>query len=86
MIAALALGARILNKPEYERAARRAADFILQKMQDEKGRLYHRFRDGELAVEAHAGDYAFLIHGLLSLYQTSFDLTLPNRLRNFSKK
>jgi uncharacterized protein YyaL (SSP411 family) len=74
MIAALALGARILNRSEYENAARKAADFILSKMRDENGRLYHRFRDGELAVEAHAGDYAFLIHGLLSLYQTTYDL------------
>ena len=74
MIAALAAGARILNKPEYETAARRAADFILEKMKDGKGRLYHRFREGELAVEAQAADYAFLIHGLLNLYQTTFDL------------
>mgnify|MGYP001821892604 FL=1 len=74
MIAALAMGARILNKSEYENAARKAADFILSKMRDQNGRLYHRFRDGELAVEAHANDYAFLIHGLLSLYQTTYDL------------
>lgn len=74
MIAALALGARILDKPEYGHAAGRAAEFVLQKMKDARGRLHHRFRDGELAVEAHAGDYAFLIHGLLSLYQTTFDL------------
>ncbi len=86
MIAALSLGARILNQPDYERAARRAADFILLKMQDEKGCLYHRFRDGELAVEAHAGDYAYLIHGLLSLYQTSFDLTLAEQAQALQKK
>jgi hypothetical protein len=86
MIAALALGARILNRPDYEAAARKAADFILLKMQDEKGCLYHRFRDGELAVEAHAGDYAFLIHGLLSLYQTSFDLALAEQAQALQKK
>jgi uncharacterized protein YyaL (SSP411 family) len=86
MIAALALGARILNRPDYEAAARQAADFILLKMQDEKGDLYHRFRDGELAVEAHAGDYAFLIHGLLSLYQTSFDLALAEQAQALQKK
>jgi len=75
MIAAFALGARILNKSEYETAARNAARFILSNMRRENGRLYHRFRDGELAVDAQAGDYAFLIHGLLNLYQTTFDLT-----------
>ena len=79
MIAALAQGARILNKPEYEQAARKAADFILSKMIDKDGNLYHRFREGELAVAAHAADYAFLIHGLLNLYQTTFDLTFAER-------
>jgi uncharacterized protein YyaL (SSP411 family) len=81
MIAALALGARILNEPEYENAARRAAEFILSKMTNKNGRLYHRFRDGELAVEAQASDYAFLILGLLGLYQTTFDLTFAEKAR-----
>ena len=86
MIAALAAGARILNKPEYETAARRAADFILQKMKDATGRLYHRFRDGELAVEAHAADYVFLIHGLLNLYQTTFDLKFAEQAQELQQE
>jgi uncharacterized protein YyaL (SSP411 family) len=86
MIAALALGARILDSSEYEQSARRAADFILSKMRDKKGRLYHRFRDGELAVEGHAGDYAFLIHGLLSLYQTTYDLKFAEDAKELQEK
>ena len=86
MIAALAQGARILNQPEYEHAARKAAEFIQSKMIDKDGRLYHRFRDGELAVEAHAADYAFLIHGLLNLYQTTFDLTFAERAQVLQEK
>ena len=76
MIAALALGARILKKPEYESAAHNATDFILNRMRQKDGRLFHRFRDGELAIDAHASDYAFLIHGLLNLYQSTFELAL----------
>ncbi|MGD8962903.1 MAG: thioredoxin domain-containing protein, partial [Desulfobacterales bacterium] len=75
MIAALSQGARILNKPEYAKAAAKSAQFILTRMQTEDGRLYHRFREGELAVEAQAADYAFLIHGLLNLYQATFNLS-----------
>ncbi len=86
MIAALALGARILERSEYEHSARKAADFILTKMRDKKGRLYHRFRDGELAVEAHAGDYAFLIQGLLSLYQTTYDLKFAEDAKELQEK
>ena len=86
MIAALAQGARILNKPEYESAARRAAEFVQTRMTDKNGCLYHRFRDGELAVEAQAADYAFLIQGLLSLYQTTFDLTYAERAQTLQEK
>jgi hypothetical protein len=74
MIAALAAGARILGQPEYARAAARAADLILQTMRGDDGRLFHRFRDGERAVPGQAGDYAFLIHGLLHLYRSTFEL------------
>jgi len=85
MIAALAQGARILNRPEYESAARRAAEFILSEMVDKNGRLFHRYRDGELAVNAQASDYAFLILGLLSLYQTTFDLTWAEKARTLQE-
>ena len=75
MIAALSQGARILDKPEYAQAAEKSATFILTQMKTDRGRLYHRFREGELAVEAQAADYAFLIHGLLNLYQATFKLS-----------
>jgi len=75
MIAALAFGARVLDKPQYAEVARKAVQFIFSKMKDENGRLFHRFRDGELAIHAQANDYAFLIYGLISLYQATFDLT-----------
>jgi uncharacterized protein YyaL (SSP411 family) len=71
MIAALARGAAVFEKPEYETAARRAAGFVLEKMRDETGGLYHRFREGEASVPALAHDYAFFIRGLLELHQAS---------------
>ena len=73
MIAALSMGARILNKSEYTVIAEKSAKFILQNMMDEKGRLLHRFRDGEVAIPATAEDYAFFTHGLLELYGTTFN-------------
>ncbi|MGD8367202.1 MAG: thioredoxin domain-containing protein [Desulfobacterales bacterium] len=73
MIAALADGARILGVPEYGRAARRAARFVLAKMRTPDGRLLHRFRDKEAGIAGMADDYAFLIAGLLALYRAFFD-------------
>ncbi len=85
MIASLSLGARILNKPEYARAADKSARFILTKMRDNNGKLFHRFRDGELAIEAQAADYAFFINGLLNLYQATFDLTYAEEAATLQK-
>ena len=86
MIAAFSLGARILNNPEYARAAEKSAQFILTKMRDDRGRLFHRFRDGELAVEAQAADYAFLIYGLLNLYQATFNLAYAEEAAALQEK
>ncbi|MFD2878800.1 hypothetical protein ACFTAO_27150 [Paenibacillus rhizoplanae] len=71
MIAALALGAKALQKPEYAKAAERAADFIWDKLRREDGRLLARYRDGESAIPAYVDDYAFLIWGLSELYEAT---------------
>ena len=86
MIAALALGARVLHKDVYSQAAQQSARFILTKMRADSGRLFHRFRDGELAIEAQAGDYAFFINGLLNLYQSTFDLSYAEEAMALQKQ
>jgi len=73
MIAALAKGAQAFDAPEYAKAARHAADFVLRTIRRADGRLMHRYRDGEAAVMGYAEDYAFLIWGLLDLYEATFD-------------
>ena len=74
MIAALAKGAQAFDEPKYAEAAKRAADFILTDMRREDGRILHRYRDGDTAILANVDDYAFLIWGLLELYETVFDV------------
>jgi uncharacterized protein YyaL (SSP411 family) len=73
MIAALAKAAQALHEEKYATAATKAADFILEKMQTTEGRLLHRYR-GEAAIPANLDDYAFLIWGLIDLYETVFDV------------
>lgn len=72
MIAALAKGARVFDNPVYMQAAEKAADFVLRNMISSEGRLLHRFRNGDAGIQAHIDDYAFLIWGLLELYETTF--------------
>jgi hypothetical protein len=74
MIAALAKGAQALEDPQYAEAARRAADFILGSMRKGNGRLLHRYRQGQAGVEANLDDYAFLVWGLIELYETLFQV------------
>ena len=72
MIAALAKGAQVLGKPAYSHAAERAARFILEKLVRKDGRLLARYREGQAAFPAYVDDYAFLIWGLIELYEASF--------------
>ena len=72
LIAALARAARTFDVPDYEDAAVDAAGFLLDTMRVD-GRLLHRYREGEAAVDAHLDDYAFLTWGLIELYETTFD-------------
>jgi uncharacterized protein YyaL (SSP411 family) len=73
MIAALAKGAQAFDEPEYAEVACRTADFILAKIRKANGRLWHRYRDGQTGIEANLDDYAFLISGLIELYEATFD-------------
>ena len=73
MISSLAFGSRVLNEPRYRDGAQKAADFLLEKMKREDGRLMHRYRDGEVAITGFIEDYAFFTHGLYDLYEATFD-------------
>jgi uncharacterized protein YyaL (SSP411 family) len=72
MIAALARAGRAFGVAAYTDAAGRAADFLLETMRDQNGRLLHRYRDSEAAINGQAEDYACLIWGSLDLYQATF--------------
>jgi len=73
MIAAFAMGARILGEPDYLKAAERAADFLFDQVRDERGRLLKRWRLGQAGLPAQLDDYAFVIWGLIELHQASQD-------------
>jgi uncharacterized protein YyaL (SSP411 family) len=73
MIAALARGARVLIEPKYAESAKHAVAFILDQMRRKDGRLLHRYRDGEAKITAHLDDYAFMVWGLIELYEATFE-------------
>ena len=75
MISAFARAHQVLGEAAYLEQARQAADFILENLyQRETGRLLRRYREGEARFEAHLEDYAFLVMGLIDLYQAGSDI------------
>lgn len=74
MIAALAKAGRAFDHQNYIAEAKKAVRFINKNLVHEDGRLLHRYRDGEAAIAGHADDYAFLIWGLIELYEATFDI------------
>ncbi len=73
MISAMARGGFALDMPEHVDRAGRAADFVLKNLRRD-GRLKRSYRGGELRYEAYLDDYAFLIAGLLDLYEVTSEL------------
>ena len=79
MIAAFARMARALRGlgadgrtagAPYLNAARRAASFVRERMWSaQTGLLRRRYRDGHAEIDGYAEDYAYMIHGLLELFQ-----------------
>ncbi len=59
----------------YLTAAIRAAEFVQREIFDAgRGVLYRSWREGRGVTEGFAEDYAYLIQGLLDLYEASFEL------------
>jgi uncharacterized protein len=78
MISAYARAAQMLDPAiagRYLEIAARAANFLRTNLYDKKSKLlYRNYRDGRSDIEAFADDYAFVVQGLLDLYEASFDV------------
>ena len=78
MIAACARAAQVLDAPSSERylqAAGRAAAFARERLWDAERRvLRRRSRAGQVSIDGYAEDYAFLVWGLLELFQARSDV------------
>ena len=74
MIAALAKAGMVFGEESYVKTAENAVKFLEKNLIKKTGQLLHRFRDGSAGIQGFADDYAFLIWGLLELYQACFDV------------
>jgi len=76
MIHALAEVGVTMDRPDALAAAENAANFILEKMSQEDGKLYRTYKDGQAKLNAYLEDYAAFVRGLIALYEATFDLRL----------
>ena len=72
MISAMARGTQVTGDPVYADSAERAVKFILKHLRDDDG-ILRTWREGRSKIPAFVGDYAYLISGLVDLYETRFD-------------
>ncbi len=88
-IGALAITSRRTGESRFLEAAEAAVRFVLEKMRGPEGRLLHSYADGEARIPAYLDDYAFLIGGLLEVYEAGFDPSYLERaieLTNIAKE
>ncbi len=71
MMRSFAEAASALDRSDYLTVAERNARFLLSKMR-EQGRLLRSCKDGKAKYNAYLEDYAFVVDGLVSLYQATF--------------
>jgi len=78
MVSAFARGALVLGEPRYLAAARRAAALLVARAVA-RDRLRHELAEGRATGEAFLDDYAFLIAGLLDLFEVDPDPRWPRQ-------
>jgi uncharacterized protein len=73
-IAAFAEAGRALGEPRFVDAAMGAADFVLDNLLDQGGRLLRSWREGKPGRPGFVDDYAMMVSALLTMYETTFDV------------
>ena len=72
MIVAYAKAGIAFKNESFINSAEKSAQFIFKNLTDKNGRLIKRYRNGVSGLDAHLDDYAFIIWGLLELYEATF--------------
>ncbi|TCP31555.1 hypothetical protein EV207_10244 [Scopulibacillus darangshiensis] len=80
MIGALAKAGKVFNNDEMIHAAKRALNFIDEKM-TVKGMLKARYREGEAKFDAYLDDYAFLSWACDELYEATYESKYLNKMQ-----
>ena len=72
MMAAFAEAGAVLERKDYIEAASANAAFLLRELRD-GDRLLRTYKDGSARLKGYLEDYSYLIEGLMSLHEATFD-------------
>ena len=85
MISALATAGIVFNEQKYSATAARAASFLLRDLRRRDGRILRSYLNGASEVPGFLEDYAFLIGGLLDLFEATLDQSWLNEARTLAE-
>jgi uncharacterized protein YyaL (SSP411 family) len=83
MLTAFAEAANILGRDDYREIAVRNAEFILEHLTKD-GRLLRTYKSGQSKLNGYLEDYAYVIEGMLGLYEATFELRFFNHARELA--
>ncbi len=63
----------VFNEQPFLDAAKKNADFILDKQLNKDGSLNHNYKNGKSNINGYLEDYCFTIEALTALYEADFD-------------
>jgi len=84
MLSGVAAGYAVTGDPRIREAGAKTVDFIFTRM-FENGLLLHTYKDGQAKLLGYLDDYAFLIAGLLDLFEATFEDELLDRSKALAR-
>ena len=85
MMASFAEAGVVLDRADYTEAARRNAEFVLSNLRRD-GLLLRTWKDGVAKFNAYLEDYAFLVEGLVTLYETTGQFRWLDEARTLTQR
>jgi uncharacterized protein YyaL (SSP411 family) len=86
MAGAMAFAGRVFDEPRWIDAGEESAAFVMEKMHSEKGRMLHRWREGDASIPAFLDDYVFMTMAMLELYDATFNSEYLEHARSLQQQ
>ena len=64
---------RVFQEPSFLIAAKKNAQFILNKQLQSKGQLWHSYKEGKSTINGYLEDYAAVMEAFISMYQVTME-------------